>query len=344
MAENEKKTKSEVIGELSDQIKEGVAKFYNGDQWKSYLKLMSKFHNYSWNNLMLISMQCPDATFVAGFNKWKELGRYVNRGEKGIKIFAPSGKRKTKMEVAVTDANGNKVLDDNGQVRTVEKEYEYLTFHVVNVFDVSQTDGEPLPILTSHQLTGDVDEIYFQAIREVAPYPIVFENVAATQGKDCQGYCSYTEQKIAVQTGMSPAQTVSVALHEMAHAVIHSKANDKSREQREVEAESVSFMLANFLGVDSSETSFPYIAGWAQKMQPEQLEAVLRDIHQEATSLCKQLEASIDAIQKSKEQEKEKPLSFQDRLAQAKQEASLRNGEHTLKREKVPFPMAKEFS
>lgn len=350
------KTNHDKVKELSDKIKEGVKDFYQSDTWKKYLTMVSKFHTYSYRNTMLILRENPNATRVAGYNKWKELGRQVQRGEAGIPIIVPKGIQKWKAEIPKQNEFGQPVKNADGSVQLEEVEMESIQFGVAYVFDVSQTDGEPLPELGQNKLTGEVPETYLAAIRKLSPYPIRFDSI----GGDTEGYCSFLKEEIVIDDSLSPAQTVSVALHEMAHAYLHAdRSEHKSRQQREVEAESVSYILANALQVDSSIPSFEYIASWARHMEPEKLESVLISIHDQAHSLLTRLEQTVTELTAEKEvqiqktaelpenkteqkEKSEKPESFETRLNRATKEATQRNNQRSILFEKSAAEQIRE--
>lgn len=260
-------TRQEKVKIITDELEQGIKDLMNSDKYKEFLAKMSQFHRYSFNNTVLIMIQKPDASMVAGMTTWnKDFKRSINRGEKGIVILAPNPYKKT-IDKLVFDENGNPVLGENGEQQTEKKVVEIPSFRPVYVYDVSQTSGEPIPTLGPDELNGAVENYnkIFEALKEVSPVPITFE--AITDGS--KGYYSHTEKRIAIKEGMSEAMNLSVALHEIAHSMVHSQevikatGEVKDRQTKEVEAESISYATNCAIGLDTSEISFPYIAGWA---------------------------------------------------------------------------------
>jgi DNA primase len=232
-----------------DKLQQAVAEIASGDDWKRMLQVVSKFHRYSFNNHLMIFLQRPDATVVAGFNRWKSLGRFVKKGEKGIAIFAPC-KYKTKIE------------DDNGDEKSVP---QIRGFRVVHVFDISQTEGEDLPDLDAVRpklLDGSAPEGIWDALVAHAG-SIGYEVIRHQRGSE-NGYCDFTAKRIAVRPDVSAAQAVKTLIHELGHALLHADGPVASREVAEVEVESVAYVVCDALGLDSREYSFPYVTRWAE--------------------------------------------------------------------------------
>lgn len=277
-----------------DKLEAGVREFYTSEKFITYLQVMSRFHNYSLNNQILIAAQMPEATIVAGYNSWmRNFDRHVKRGEKSITILAPM-KIKIKIDTDKVDEYGN----------VIQEEKEGIKFRPVSVFDVSQTEGKPLPEIIS-ELTGDVSryEQLLDAARQAAPYPI---EIRAVEGS-AKGWCNFTQEKIIIKEGMSEAQTLKTAFHETAHARIHAGDTDKSREQKEVEAESIAYVVCNHFGLDTSDYSFGYVATWAGRQDINLLKQSMQTISQTAKSIITDVERAMEepeltASGKSKEE------------------------------------------
>lgn len=271
---------SEKMKQTLDKLEAGVMEFFTSDKYISYLQVMSKFHTYSANNQILIAMQMPEATIVAGYNSWmRNFDRHVKRGEKSITILAPM-KVKIKIDTDRRDADG----------KIIQEERETIKFRPVSVFDVSQTEGKPLPEIIT-ELTGDVSryEQLLYAARQAAPYPI---EIGAVEGS-AKGRCNFTQEKIIIKEGMSEAQTLKTAFHETAHARIHSD-SDKSREQKEVEAESIAYVVCSHFGLDTSDYSFGYVATWAGRQDINLLKQSLQTISQTAKAIITDVERAME--------------------------------------------------
>lgn len=259
----------EKVAEIMKNLKEGLDSVFTSENYVNYLKVLSKFPNYSINNCLLISMQMPDATLVKGYKAWqKDFGRYVKKGERGIKIIAPTPYSVT-VEVDNTDKTGNKLKDINGNPQKTEKRIEYMGFRVVTVFDVSQTDGKDLPLLPEIRLEDEVEyfESLFQALVNFSPVPVSVEPI---QGR-AKGYFSHAEQRIVVREGESELQMIKTLIHELAHAMLEEHQKNLSREAKEVEAESCAFAVCHYLGLDTSEYSFDYISYWSSSRKEQEL-------------------------------------------------------------------------
>lgn len=290
------------LKEITDKLEKGLQDLFSSGQYADYLKTMSKFYSYSASNTLLIYMQRPDASRVAGFNDWKNnFKRHVKRGEHGIKILAPCP-YKQKVEREQTGPDGRAV--------TVTEEVTRAAFKPVTVFDVSQTEGEPLPSLGVNELTGDVEHYpdFFEALKQVSPFPVGFE--AITSG--AKGYCNYEEQRIAINEGMAEVQNVKTAIHEITHATLHNYYAEKEKEvppeqrkdqrTREVEAESVAYTVCQHYGIETSDYSFGYIAGWSSDKQTKELKASLATIRETAAGLIDSIDGAYQEIVKAKEQ------------------------------------------
>lgn len=302
------------LKEITDSIEQGIRDLFQSDRYMQYLRTMSRFHRYSVNNTMLIYMQKPDATLVAGFNKWRDqFSRNVMRGEKGIKIIAPTPfKKKFEQEkldpdtkIPMRDADGNIIMED--------KEVKIPMYKVVSVFDVAQTEGKPLPTLANN-LTGNVQQyaVFMEALRRSSPVPMEFEMMEA----DKDGYFSGKDQRIAIRTGMSEVQTVSAAVHEIAHATLHNyeqarlaaarsdetaePPKPKDRHTEEVEAESVSYAVCQYYGIQTGENSFGYIATWSKGKELPELRASLETINKTASGLITDIDRHFAEIVKER--------------------------------------------
>ena len=262
--------------EITQRLEQGVKELFTSEKYTEYLKTMSQFHNYSFNNTLLIAMQKPDATLVAGYQAWqKKFKRQVKKGEKGIQIIAPAPIRE-KEEVEKFDPVTNEpILRPDGQPETEEVVHTIPRFRLATVFDISQTYGEPLPELETPELMGSVEnfEIFMQAIREVSPVPIRFDEIES----GAKGYYSNVNKETVIQEGMSESQTMKTAVHETTHAKLHDRdimeelGEKKNQMTREVEAESVAYTVCQYFGLDTSDYSFPYIAGWSSSVDMKEL-------------------------------------------------------------------------
>lgn len=300
---SEKQSNKERIKEITAGIEKGIKELFESDRYRNYLTTMSRFHKYSLNNVMLIHAQKPDATLVAGFNKWKRsFGRHVKKGEKGIQILAPTP-YKIKVDREKLDPDTKlPMLDDEGKPITEEKEVTIPMFKVVSVFDVSQTDGKPLPQI-SFTLTGDVAqyEVFMEALRRTSQVPITIKPMEP--GMD--GYFHLTKQEIFLREGMSQVQTVCAAIHEMAHSRLHNyekktkladdgetvlAPEEKDRNTEEVEAESISYAVCQYFGIETSDNSFGYIATWSQGKELKELRASLETINKTSSELISGIE------------------------------------------------------
>jgi antirestriction protein ArdC len=280
------------LKEITDSIEQGIQDLFQSDRYAQYLATMSRFHRYSVNNTMLIYLQKPDATLVAGFNKWRDqFARNVKKGEKGIKIIAPTPFRKKIEEEKLDPDTKLPMLDADGKVILEEKEIKIPLYKPVTVFDVSQTDGKPLPQLAA-DLTGNVQnyDVFMEALRRTSPVPIDMKPIADST----DGFFSRKDQRITIRAGMSEVQTISAAVHEIAHSKLHNTkavpedeepAASKDRHTEEVEAESVSYAVCAYYGIATGENSFGYIAGWSKGKELQELRASLETINKTASEL-----------------------------------------------------------
>ena len=339
MADNQ--SSKDRLREITAGIEEGIKQLFDSEKYAQYLQTMSRFHRYSVNNVMLIHSQKPNATRVAGFNKWRDdFGRHVKRGEKGIQIIAPIFYKKKIEEMKRDPDTDAPILDKDGKAIFEEKEVKVPMFKVVSVFDVSQTEGRPLPELAAN-LTGDVKqfEIFMEALRRSAPVPIEFKPM----DENMDGYFNEAAQNIAIREGMSEVQTVSAAIHEIAHSKLHNYekaqaeavAGDENAEQpvkkdrrtEEVEAESISYTVCQYYGIETGENSFGYIASWSKDKELKELRASLETINKTSAELIDDVDRNFRqicnerGIDLSADKEAEAPAQEPEKEAPAAQEA-----------------------
>ena len=305
---------AEKLKEITDRLEQGITELFDSERYKEYLRVMSKFHNYSFNNTLLIAMQKPDASLVAGFSAWKNnFGRNVMKGQKGIKIIAPSP-FKIKQEMEKIDPHTQKpVIGKDGKPVTEEKEITIPAYKVVSVFDVSQTDGRELPDIAVDELTGDVDRYkdFFAALEKTSPVPIGFEKIEG----GAHGYYHLEDKRIAIDEGMSELQTLKTAIHEIAHAKLHdidlNAPKDEQprvdRRTREVEAESVAYTVCQHYGLDTSDYSFGYVAGWSSGRELSELKSSLETVRSAAAEIINSIDGHIAELQKGQEQTQDAP-------------------------------------
>ena len=315
------KNNAERMKEITDRLEAGIQALFESEQYKAYLTAMSKFHNYSFNNTLLIAMQKPDASLVAGFGKWRDdFERHVKKGEKGIKILAPSPyKVKKKME-KIDPATQKPVIGADGKPVTEEREIEIPVFRVVTVFDVSQTEGKEIPDIAVSELTGSVEQYqdFFAALEKTSPVPIAFESIEG----GAHGYYHLEDKRIAIDEGMSELQTLKTAIHEIAHAKLHAidkdapateQADRPDRRTREVQAESVAYAVCQHYGLDTSDYSFGYVAGWSSGRELSELKASLETIRKAANELITDIDGHLAQLRQEREakQEAEQPQEQQ---------------------------------
>ena len=299
------RTEKQKVKEITDRLEEGLKELFEGEKYKSYLNTMSKFHNYSANNIQLIEMQCPDATYVAGYKAWqKNFERHVNRGERGIRILAPSPYKIKEEQEKIDPVTNEPVLDRDGMPVVEEVEIKIPAFRVVTVFDYSQTDGKELPGLGVSELQGNVERYrdFMEALAKVSPVPIRYEGMEG----DRKGYFIDLNHPIAIKEGMGEAQTAKTGVHEVAHAKLHAKEVEqetgiaKDRETKEVEAESIAYTVCQHFGIDTSDYSFGYIAGWSSGKEMPELKSSLDTIRRTSSELIKGIEAQLLEIDKER--------------------------------------------
>lgn len=288
--------------EITKKLEEGVKELFTSERYTEYLKTMSKFYKYSFHNTVLIALQRPEATLVAGYSAWqKNFHRQVKKGEKGIQIIAPS-QRKEKELVEKFDPETNEpILGLDGQPETEVVEHVVSDFRVVRVFDVSQTYGEPLPEIAIPDLTEQVQNfpLFLQAVKELSPVPIRF---GETEG-EAKGYYSNKKKEIVVKADMSESQTIKTLIHEIAHAKLHDRevleqaGEEKDQRTKEIEAESIAYMVCQYFGLDTSDYSFPYIAGWSDNLKMWELRTFMDTIRRTAGEFIKELEGKIKELE-----------------------------------------------
>ena len=302
---------AEKLKEITDRLEQGIKELFDSERYKEYLRVMSKFHNYSFNNTLLIAMQKPDASLIAGFNAWKNnFKRNVMKGEKGIKILAPSPfKIKQEME-KIDPATQKPVIGVDGKLVTEETEITIPAFKVVSVFDVSQTEGKEIPNLAVDMLTGDVERFkdVFVALEKTSPVPIGFEKIEG----GAHGYYHLEEKRIAIDEGMSELQTLKTAIHEIAHAKLHDidlnasvteQTDRPDRRTREVQAESVAYAVCQHYGLDTSDYSFGYVAGWSSGRELDELKSSLETIRSAAAEIINSIDGYLKDLQQEQETE-----------------------------------------
>ena len=305
--------RQEKIKQITDKLEQGVHQIFESDNYRAYLSTMAKFHSYSLNNTILIAMQKPGATLVAGYTAWqKDHDRHVKKGEKGIQIIAPSPYKVKQERDALDPKTGKPQMDAQGNPLKEIIEVERPAFKVATVFDISQTEGKELPSIGVNELSGGVEgyEVLFDALKATCPVPIAFEDIPS----GAKGYYHTEDHRIALQEGMSQMQTVKTLIHEMSHERMHSHEKEKPVEERlsrrsmEVEAESVAFVVGTALSaehpelkLDFSDYSFGYIAGWSSGKETAELKASLGRIQATASEMISEIEGHLQELQKSEQ-------------------------------------------
>lgn len=306
MAENKN---AQQVREITDKLEQGIKELFESERFKEYLRTMSKFYNYSFNNTLLIAMQKPEATYVAGYTSWqRNFDRQVMKGEKGIKILAPAPYKAQEEREKIDPVTQKPVIGADGKTVTETVEVLRPAFKVVSVFDVSQTDGKELPDIIVDELKGTVEnyEAFFDALKQESPVPISFEDIPG----GAKGFFSPVESRIAIQEGMSEIQTVKTAIHEIAHAKLHAVKPDekaapedkKDRHTKEVEAESVAYTVCQRYGIETSDYSFGYIAGWSSGKETKELKSSLDTIRKTAAEMIEGIDAKLKVLLAEKAQ------------------------------------------
>jgi len=283
----------ERVAELTERLENGVKELYASDNYAQYITAMAKFHHYSFGNALLILFQCPQATNVAGYNTWKQLGRQVKKGEKGIMILAPCNFRASLEREKIDPLTGQALLGPDGKPLTEKVKISPNRFKIAHVFDLSQTEGRELPQIGVSELTGDVADYngIYNRLTALSPLPVVQEDFQ----RSAKGYTSFTENRIVVKPGMSQVQTIKTLVHEIAHAKLH-KPDDildvprpDERRRKEVEAESIAYVVCQHFGIDTTDYSLAYVAGWSKNRELTELKGSLNIVHATAGEI-------IDAI------------------------------------------------
>ena len=292
--------------DITEKLEKGVQEVFGSEQFQNLLDTMAKFPHYSVNNNILIMMQKPDATLVQSYTGWKKMGRFVKKGEKGIRILAPAPFKLEKEQEKLDEA-GKVVLDKDGEAVKEKVEINLTAFKPVSTFDISQTEGEPLPSIGVDELTGSVEgyQTLFEAIKSASPVPIGFEDIKS----GAKGYFHVEDNRIAINNGMSEIQNVNTAIHEVAHAKLHNaeaqKDNKQSKNSKEVEAESVAYTVCQHYGIDTSDYSFAYVATWSQGKEMPELKESLNTIREAAADLITKIDEKVQELTAEKE-----PISF----------------------------------
>ena len=289
---------------IMQSLESGVEELFTSNRYQEFLKTMAKFHNYSFNNTMLIAMQRPDATLVTSYKNWQSMGRQVMKGEKGITIIAPAPYKKMK-EKEVLDENQRPIMGTDGKPKTEKVEVTVPHFKAVTVFDIAQTSGEPIQTLAPELLTAAVQDFdsFMQAIQKISPVPIRFDEIDG----NANGYYHNADKEIVIKKGLSESQTLKTAIHETAHAKLHDKeimeslGVEKDRLTKEVEAESVAYCVCSSFGLDTSDYSFPYIAGWSSSREMKEMKASMDVIRKTAGEMIDQLTEELEIILEEKQ-------------------------------------------
>lgn len=289
---------------IMQSLESGVEELFTSNRYQEFLKTMAKFHNYSFNNTMLIAMQRPDATLVTSYKNWQSMGRQVMKGEKGITIIAPAPYKKMK-EKEVLDENQRPIMGTDGKPKTEQVEVTVPHFKAVTVFDIAQTSGEPIQTLSPELLTAAVQDFdsFMQAIQKISPVPIRFDEIDG----NANGYYHNADKEIVIKKGLSESQTLKTAIHETVHAKLHDKeimeslGVEKDRLTKEVEAESVAYCVCSSFGLDTSDYSFPYIAGWSSSREMKEMKASMDVIRKTAGEMIDQLTEELEIILEEKQ-------------------------------------------
>ncbi len=296
---------SDELKAITTKLEQGVQDVFQSDKYKQFLDTMAKFPRYSVNNSILIMMQKPDASLVQSYTGWKDMGRHVKKGEKGLSILAPAP-YKIEREQQKLDEKGKPIFDSDGEPVKETVEITVRAFKVAKTFDISQTEGKEIPSLGVNELVGSIEGYpkLVEALKEISPVPITFENIEGGS----KGYFHQVDKRIAIQDGMSEVQTIKTMLHEMAHQKLHDKdlvedAKDISKRGKEVEAESVAYVVCQHYGINTSDYSFSYVAGWSEGKETPELKASLDKIRFTASEFITQIDEKIEVLTAEKQQE-----------------------------------------
>lgn len=305
-------TPEERMKEITDRLEQGIAGLFDSEKYKEYLRVMSKFHNYSLNNTLLIAMQKPDATHIAGYNAWKNnFGRNVKKGEKGIRILAPSPYKIHQKVEKKDPETGKTIMSEDGKPLTETNEIIIPAYKIVSVFDVSQTEGRELPGIGVNELSGDVEqyEDFYAALEKTSPVPMEFEKIEG----GAHGYYHLEEKRIALDEGMSELQNLKTAIHEISHAKLHDidlnapqeeQGDRPDRRTREVQAESIAYTVCQYYGLDTSDYSFGYVAGWSSGRELTELKSSLETIRTAAAEIIDSIDEHFAELTKQRQAEK----------------------------------------
>ena len=274
------------VAELTEKLESGVMELYASDKYAQYISAMAKFHHYSFRNALLILFQCPHASSVAGYGTWEKLGRHVKAHEQGIQILAPCGFQALLEVEKIDPVTGQTLYGPDGSPLTEKKHVSPNRFRIAHVFDLSQTEGKDLPRLGVYELSGEVEDYssIYDRLTALSPLPVVQEGFQ----REAKGYTSFTENRIVIKPGMSQVQTIKTLVHEIAHAKLHKPSDilveeaPQSRRQKEVEAESVAYVVCQYFGIDTADYSLGYVAGWSKGREVAELKASLDVIHSTA--------------------------------------------------------------
>ena len=302
----------ERLVELTDRLENGIRDLYASGRYAEYLVAMSKFHRYSFGNALLILLQCPTASTVAGYNTWKKIfGRQVKQGEKGIQILAPCQFTYLVEYQKIDLVTGQPLCGKDGKLLVERRRENATRFKVATVFDVSQTEGRELPNIGVSELTGEVSDFsgIYDRLAALSPLPVEQDHVPGT----AKGYTSFMENRIVIKPGMSQVQTIKTLVHEIAHAKLHnpdflSEEQKKARREKEVEAESVAYVVCQHFGIDTSDYSFGYVAGWSKGRELAELKASLDVIHSTAGEIINTIQPPPPELErKAPEQSQQRP-------------------------------------
>ena len=340
---DEQMSMKEKVNELVGKLEQGLKEIFDSGKYQDYLNTMAKFHNYSVNNTLLINQQKPEATLVAGYDAWaKNFDRHVKRGEKGIKIIAPSPYMVKKEMPLVDPKTGEHIFNADGTPKMTEVDVKIPAFKISYVYDISQTYGKELPSLGVSELGDSVDRVkdFIQSLKNVSPVPIEF---GETKG-DSKGFYSPTDQSITIKEGMSDAQTIKTMVHEISHAKLHNPEQlkeegvSKDRGNIEMEAESVAYIVCQHFGIDTSDYSFGYIAGWSEGKGTEELKESMQTIRDTAGEMINRMENSLSAM----EHDREKEEAQKEAKAEPKEEKKEESREEKKEEKKENTKKTKE--
>lgn len=309
-SKNTNNNRMEALNQIAEQLEESVKEFMSGNKYKDFLTKMSQFHNYSLNNQLLISLQRPDATLCASFTKWKNMERMVKKGEKGIKIICPAPYKTQKIEDVKDPKTGKLELQDDGTPKREVVEHTYIYYKVGHIFDISQTDGKPLPEIAT-PLEGELDNTQKKlkdALIQACPVPVSFQPIEG----NANGYYNLQDKNIVIDSNLSERHTLKTLIHETSHALLHDKDTvpdaPTDSKTREVQAESIAYVVSNYFGIDTSEYSFGYISGWSSSKDTKELKASLETIRNTANDIISKVEHILTLKSTSEQAIAEKPV------------------------------------